>query len=157
LKIKKNVVKFKRKLRRRRYFRLPKIPVLTVPLLLPVVALFILLVVQTSSDEGLVCDYPSITDGDTLKCDGIRVRLVGIDTPEMPGHCRAGRECVQGDPFAAKDYLESITRTTVRCVSEGLDHYGRTLARCDADGIDLSCAMLDAGHAERRYGFIICW
>ena len=105
----------------------------------------------------LACYQPDTVDGDTFRCDGQRVRLVGIDAPEMPGHCRPGRRCVDGDPHAAKDYLSSITRTRVECASEGTDKYGRTLGRCKADGVDLSCAMLEAGHAERRYGFIMCW
>jgi len=105
----------------------------------------------------LACYQPDIVDGDTFRCDGQRVRLVGIDAPEMPGHCRPGRRCVSGDPQAAKDYLSSITRTRVECTSEGTDTYGRTLGRCEANGVDLSCAMLKAGHAERRYGFIMCW
>ena len=105
----------------------------------------------------LACYQPDIVDGDTFRCDGQRVRLVGIDAPELPGHCRPGRRCVDGDPHAAKDYLSSITRTRVECASEGTDKYGRTLGRCKADGVDLSCAMLEAGHAERRYGVITCW
>lgn len=116
---------------------------------------------QTAGDAGqaeapLVCDHPNITDGDTFRCNGARVRLLGIDAPEMPGHCRPGRRCAEGDPDAAKDYLTSITRSTVRCAPEGQDHYGRTLARCSAGGVDLSCAMLKSSHAERRYSPITC-
>ncbi|WP_366655324.1 thermonuclease family protein [Fodinicurvata sp. EGI_FJ10296] len=111
---------------------------------------------RSPGTADLACYQPDIVDGDTFGCDGQRVRLVGIDAPEMPGHCRPGRRCVAGDPRAATSYLSSITRTRVECTSEGTDRYGRTLGRCEADGVDLSCAMLEADHAERRYGFIIC-
>jgi endonuclease YncB( thermonuclease family) len=40
----------------------------------------------------------TVTDGDTIRCNGERIRLLGIDTPELPGHCRKGRDCVSGDP-----------------------------------------------------------
>lgn len=100
---------------------------------------------------AIECQSPTVTDGDSLRCSGQRVRLIGIDAPEMPGSCRPGRQCVQGDPYAARDYLVLLTRTTVRCRSEGQDRYGRTLARCTANGVDLSCAMIRSGHAVRRY------
>ena len=35
----------------------------------------------------------TVTDGDTIRCDGEPIRLLGIDTPEVPGHCREGRDC----------------------------------------------------------------
>jgi endonuclease YncB( thermonuclease family) len=70
------------------------------------------------------CRSPTATDGDTIRCAGVRMRLRGIDAPEMPGSCRAGRQGVQGDPYAARDYLVSLTRTTVRCTPEGHDRYG---------------------------------
>lgn len=105
---------------------------------------------------AIECQSPTVPDGDSLRCSGQRVRLLGIDAPEMPGSCRPGRQCVQGDPYAARDYLVSITRTTVRCRSEGQDRYGRILARCTANGVDLSCAMIRSGHAVRRYADIRC-
>lgn len=104
----------------------------------------------------IVCTSPKITDGDTFRCQGLRVRLLGIDAPEMPGSCRRGRKCVDGDPVAARDYLESLTRTTVECSPQGEDRYGRTLARCNALGADLSCAMIQSGHAVQRYSPITC-
>lgn len=104
----------------------------------------------------MVCAGLIVTDGDSLRCSDQRIRLLGIDAPEMPGSCRPGRECVQGDPYAARDYLVSLTRTTVRCTPEGQDRYGRTLARCTANGVDLSCAMIRSGHAVRRYAHIRC-
>lgn len=108
------------------------------------------------TEDAITCDSPDITDGDTFRCGGHRIRLASIDAPEMPGHCRAGRRCVEGDPHAAKDYLESLTRGPVMCRHVTTDHYGRTIARCESDGRDLSCAMVEAGHAVERYGSLSC-
>lgn len=131
-------------------------------IIIPFVILSSLWFIQTMSgsqndDAALICESPSITDGDTLHCGGQRVRLMGIDAPEMPGSCRPGRRCVAGDPYSSAAYLSSITRTQVRCSPQGKDHYDRTLARCEANDIDLSCEMIKSGHAERRYGYILCW
>lgn len=113
---------------------------------------------QPPATPAIRCTAPRVIDGDTFDCAGTRIRLAGIDAPEMPGHCAAGRKCTAGDPHAARDYLSTLTRTAVSCASIETDKYGRTIARCAVNGgNDLSCAMLDAGHAVRRYGYISCF
>ncbi|MGD9665589.1 MAG: thermonuclease family protein [Novosphingobium sp.] len=103
------------------------------------------------------CNAPQVIDGDTLRCGNLRVRLDGIDAPEMPGHCRPGRKCTPGDPFASTESLRTlIGGKTLNCRKTDIDHYGRTVARCAAGEVDLSCAQIDAGQAVRRYGWIWC-
>lgn len=104
----------------------------------------------------ITCYLPRIIDGDTFDCGGERIRLTGIDAPEMPGHCREGRACTDGDPFGAKVYLAHITRWRVECESLGRGFYGRIIGRCRSRGRDLSCAMIEAGHAVPRYGELSC-
>jgi len=111
---------------------------------------------EKSNTESIVCASPYIIDGDTFSCNNTRIRLYGIDAPEMPDHCRKGRRCTQGNPFKSKDYLESFTRGTVTCAAIEIDHYGRTIARCTSKGKDISCAMVEAGHAVERYGTLSC-
>lgn len=86
-------------------------------------------------------------DGDTLRCGGERIRLLGIDAPEMPGHCRRGRLCVEGDPYASKAALAAMLNGRATIARQGRDRYGRTLARVRVNGIDLSDAQLAAGMA----------
>jgi endonuclease YncB( thermonuclease family) len=102
------------------------------------------------------CNRPRIIDGDTLDCAGTRIRLASIDAPEMPGHCRAGRRCTPGDPYAARNYLSFLTRGRVECRAVDTDVYGRTVASCVSDGRDLSCAMVESGRAVERYGWLWC-
>lgn len=88
-----------------------------------------------------------VTDGDTIRCGEERVRLLGIDAPEF--HCPRTRDCVNGDPQAATDYLASLMRgREISLWRVGIDRYGRTLAIAYADDINLNCAMIDAGHAQ---------
>lgn len=112
--------------------------------------------VEKSHTESIVCASPYIIDGDTFSCGNTRIRLYGIDAPEMPEHCRKGRRCTPGNPFKSKDYLESLSRGTVTCTAIEIDHYDRTIARCASKGKDLSCAMVEAGHAIERYGRLNC-
>lgn len=104
----------------------------------------------------LECTALRVIDGDTMDCAGTRIRLLGMDTPEMPGHCRAGRDCTPGDPFAAKARLQSLAASGVSCRVSGEDDFGRALARCESAEGDLSCAMLASGHAVRRHDPIFC-
>jgi len=110
----------------------------------------------TTGGGRFSCPNPYVVDGDTIHCGERRIRLAGIDAPELPGHCRDGRNCAPGDPIAARDYLSRMARGAVTCRAIETDVYGRTVARCDADGRDLSCAMLAAGHAIRRYAPLSC-
>ena len=81
-------------------------------------------------------------DGDTLRCGGERIRLLGIDAPELPGHCRHDRVCASGDPYASRDSLAAMMVPALGIVRIGHDRYGRTLAMVNRKGEDLSCWQL---------------
>lgn len=106
------------------------------------------------SDPPLrTCASPEVIDGDTIKCgagaDRFSVRLIGIDAPELPGHCRKGRICAPGDPRASRAALASWLGTRgVRWQSFGTDRYGRSLGIVRRrDGENASCGQLAAGQA----------
>ena len=109
------------------------------------------------SEGSFSCVNPRIIDGDTFVCDGARVRLTGIDSPEKEGRCRPGRVCAPGDPVASTDNLRKLVQgNRVICEKTDTDRYGRTVARCTAGGTDLSCAQVEGGHAILRYAPISC-
>lgn len=89
----------------------------------------------------------TVTDGDTLRCGKERIRLLAIDAPEKPGHCRAGRTCAPGDPFASERSLRAATKPTMTIRRVGTDRFGRTLALMEAGGKDLSCHQLETAAA----------
>ncbi len=90
------------------------------------------------------------TDGDTIRCGEERIRLIGIDAPEMPGHCAPGRNCALGDPFASRDSLSAAMTGKMRIWRSGQDRYGRTLALITSDKGDLSCWQLQNHQATYR-------
>lgn len=114
----------------------------------------------TSTDTNsatLTCRSAKILDGDTFDCGATRVRLAGIDAPELEGHCRPGRKCAPGDPYASTEHLRSVIGSEApQCRRIDIDVYGRVVARCTVGKTDLSCAQLKGGYAIRRYGFIFC-
>lgn len=103
----------------------------------------------------LICTAPAVHDGDSLRCQGERVRLAGIDAPEMADSPRCNDErrarsnCDQDAAIRSRDYLRSLTRGEVRCSVVGRDRYGRALGRCLSAGVVLSRAMVRAGMAKR--------
>lgn len=110
----------------------------------------------TAGGTRIDCNNPRVLDGDTIDCGGRRIRLQGIDAPEMPGHCPPGRRCTPGDPHKSRDFLRGMATGAVICEGTDTDRYGRTVARCSSGGRDLSCEMIRAGHAVPRYAQIDC-
>lgn len=93
----------------------------------------------------VLCLTPTVVDGDTFKCANLStsVRMSGLDTPEMPGHCRVGRVCVPGDPFAARDNLKALLASgpvKIRVLKKDL--YQRNVAVAYVGPLDLSCAQI---------------
>ena len=100
-------------------------------------------------------DYPEtvsgcwITDGDTIRCGKERIRLLGIDAPELPGHCPTYRRCVDGDGEASKSSLDEALVGPLSIQRVGTDDYGRTLAIMKGALGDLSCWQL--AHRQAIY------
>lgn len=96
------------------------------------------------------CEAPVASDGDTIRCaDGTRIRMSGIDAPEMPGHCRRGRVCAPGDPVRSRDSLRAAIATgpiTYRAISVR-DPYGRTIALVYNGSVNLSCHQIASQNA----------
>lgn len=102
-----------------------------------------------------------VVDGDSLNCGGERIRLLGIDAPELRGQCRRGRNCVPGDAGASTASLRVAAVGNLAIERVGRDRYGRTLALVSGDRGDLSCWQVrrrqavykpawDTGHRLRR-------
>lgn len=90
--------------------------------------------------EGRDVVVTSITDGDTFRAGDERVRLIGIDTPEVSG----GVECYGREATEALAGLVPVG-STVRLVAdvEPRDRYDRTLAyvyRLDGEHVNLALA-----------------
>ena len=80
-------------------------------------------------------------DGDTLRMGSERIRLRGIDTPELnePG----GQ--------AARQRLEQLLREgPIRIVPHGQDVYGRTVADVFAGERNVASVLAQEGYAKPR-------
>jgi endonuclease YncB( thermonuclease family) len=88
-----------------------------------------------------------VIDGDTIEIAGARVRLHGIDAPELHQRCSsADVETHCGE--IARDALRQLAegRETV-CEGRERDRYRRLVAVCRIGATDLGRAMVRAGQA----------
>ena len=87
-----------------------------------------------------------VVDGDTLALGSRRLRLIGIDAPELRQSCsRNTADYPCGQEAAAQ--LRDLVKGQLECRTEGSDRYRRALVRCQSDGIDINMAMVRSGHA----------
>ena len=97
--------------------------------------------------DAIPCPSAYVADGDSLRCGSTRVRLLGIDAPELHG-CPRWRVCEVGDGQASKRSLQAALRygaVTYRYVTT--DRFGRTVALVWAGRVNLSCWQLQARQA----------
>ncbi len=100
-----------------------------------------------------ITGQPRVIDGDTLEIDGQRIRLHGIDAPEIRQPCYRDSKPWRCGEAATKALAGKIGRHAVRCEERGRGRYGRTVAVCYAGGEDLGAWMVAQGLAlaYRRY------
>jgi len=96
------------------------------------------------------------SDGDSLVLQGDRVRLVGIDAPELDQVCwdAAGAEWRCGRA-AREELVACLASGPVECQPHGQDKYGRTLARCSVAGTDLGAHMVRQGLALATDDYVL--
>ena len=88
-----------------------------------------------------------ITDGDTIRINGEKIRFSGIDTPELRQTClKQGIKAPCG--ITAKQILiDKIADNKIVCIREGKDQYKRTLAECFVNDESLSSFLVKRGYA----------
>ena len=105
--------------------------------------------------EAIVwCLSLSVHDGDSMRCNGERVRLISVEAPELPGSpkCQRGRNgwCDYRRGYQARDALSAFLGTgRVGIERAGKDSYGRTLARVTVNGEDAGEYLISLGLARR--------
>lgn len=86
-------------------------------------------------------------DGDTIRCPDLgRVRLLGVDAPELHG-CPKRRTCAPGDGNTSKAAMTKLIARGVVVSPVTKDRYGRTVAQVYAGDRNVACEMLKQGRA----------
>ncbi|NNM72023.1 thermonuclease family protein [Enterovirga aerilata] len=91
-----------------------------------------------------------VVDGDTIELGGRRLRIAGIDAPELRQTCERGGELYRCGE-TAREELRRLAGPGLTCRVAGRDRYARDLAVCEAGGRDVGAALVSAGLAT-AYG-----
>lgn len=114
------------------------------------VIVFVLLLVGVVSGKEIRLDERlEVVDGDTIKQGKVRIRLYGIDSPELKQQCedKKGKKWNCGQVAKTRLY-QTIYGKQVLCKTKGKDRYKRNLAICYVDGTDVNEHMVREGLAE---------
>lgn len=110
----------------------------------------------------IACSTVTVHDGDTIHCDGEKVRIANIDAPEMPDSSRCSAQSRQrlagsrNPPWCdhtlavrSRDTLRAfVSRGSVAIHRQGTDRYGRTLATVSVNGQDAGSYLISRGLAR---------
>ena len=128
-----------------------------------IIILFLILTSNILAKE--IIGIPKIIDGDTVHINEYKIRLEGIDAPEIKQKCKKEKikiSSIIGFTFY-KDYncgevskenlRKKVDRSKIKCISSSKDRYERYLAKCFKEKINLNRWMVRNGHAVayRRY------
>ena len=108
---------------------------------------------------------PRIIDGDTVRISDKKIRLEGIDAPEIKQQCKKPFLKISatiGFQFnknyscgvtSKKKLIDKIDNSKIKCISSSKDRYKRFLATCYKDKINLNKWMVRNGYAlaYKRY------
>lgn len=88
-----------------------------------------------------------VSDGDSLRSGRLKIRLHGIDAPELKQNCAnaAGRRWACG--VAARERLVELSSAPLKCDLVDVDRYGRLIMRCFSGRTDISKALVSQGLA----------
>ena len=97
----------------------------------------------------------SISDADSLRAGALRLRLHGIDAPELKQPCFNKANQLYDCGKMARDFLRSVIETgaQIECQHLDTDRYHRLIVRCFHHGQDIAAQLVRAGWAlaYRRY------
>ena len=104
---------------------------------------------NNSQRQGFQNNEVRVIDGDSLALGTLRIRLQGIDAPELKQECldiKSKKFYKCGE--VARDYLiKLIDYQTIECTNEGLDRYQRQISYCYIGEFNLNREMIISGNA----------
>ena len=111
------------------------------------ILLSILILISFSSFSKTITGNAVVVDGDTLKIGIYKIRLHGIDAPEIKQTCYIEKkEWKCGEK--AKESLSNLSNLKkVRCLTNQKDQYNRYIAVCYINNLNINKWMVENGWA----------
>ena len=114
----------------------------------------LILLLPISTAHADIAGKPRVIDGDTIHIGDTKIRLHGIDAPEMKQTCRTSKGKEQMCGVLAKQALERLVKgQDVTCKGDTRDRYKRLIAVCYVGQLNINEQMVADGWAlaYRRY------
>ena len=113
-------------------------------ILFVLVSLFFIGDAHAQTIQGLA----RIIDGDTIEVAGTKIRLHGIDAPELGQNCKGVNGAIWDCGKVASNQLRLfIGGDAVACFPRGHDAFQRVVASCQTVKVDLNASMVAFGMA----------
>lgn len=113
-----------------------------------IAALLVAMVLGTQSPQSRsLAGVPNVGDGDSVRIAGQRVRLIGIDAPELQQTCQRNQQNWACGQAAKSALAEKVSGKSINCVGDRLDQYRRLLAVCYLGREDLNAWLVREGWA----------
>ena len=90
---------------------------------------------------------PRIIDGDTIHIKSNKIRLHGIDAPEIKQTCEIDNEDWNCGKQSTKELKNLINNQNVECITNDIDRYNRYVAICYVNEININQWMVKNGWA----------
>ena len=103
----------------------------------------------TSYDLSGQVTVTKVSDGDSLRSGKLRIRIFGIDAPELKQECQDQVGSAWACGLVARQQLENLLGADklLHCKLRNVDRYGRLVMQCFRGTVDIGAAMVRSGHA----------
>ena len=118
------------------------------------IVLLLFCAVSLKAEQLKVSGKPYIIDGDTIKILNIKIRLHGIDSPEIKQNCKDSDGILWRCGLDAKQaLLDLVYSQIVTCIGSKQDRYKRLIAKCYVNNQNIESFMAKNGWAiaYRKY------
>lgn len=118
--------------------------------MLAVLVLALVAVLAAALDQPFppLAGRAQVSDGDSFRLGGDRIRLLGLDAPELAQLCDAADGSQWPCGRVARNRMAALLASgPLDCRPEDKDQYGRLLAICSLDGRDLGALLVGEGLA----------
>ena len=127
--------------------------------------IIIIFILTTNILAEEIIGIPKVVDGDTVHINNFKLRLEGIDAPEMRQTCKKEKLKISStigftfykDYYCGKESKKNLEAkvdgSKIKCVSSSRDRFKRYLATCFKEKLNLNRWMVRSGNAVayRRY------
>ena len=137
------------KILEKKWMSLMKRPNQSLSSLIVIIIFFLVFLFVLKLQPDYISGKAKVVDGDTIKINGIKIRLSGIDAPELKQRCtwKNGEYYLCGE--FSKSFLDFIEYegVKIKCEYSNKDKYGRILGTCYKGKRDINSYMVEMGAA----------